>query len=194
MKNRITKHWKNLLLTAFVLSVMVVNDSQAETLFGRVVGISDGDTLTVLDGENKQHVIRLFAIDAPETSCHSKNESVKDELCVEHGQPFGKASKKSLSNLVFGKEVNVEIQPGDSYGREIGTVWAANINANLEQVRRGYAWMYRQYAKRGLLPEEYREMEEAEQKAKENNLGLWSEGRAVPPWDYRHNGGGYHGK
>jgi endonuclease YncB( thermonuclease family) len=37
-----------------------------ETLEGKVVGISDGDTLTLLDSANTQHKIRLSGIDTPE--------------------------------------------------------------------------------------------------------------------------------
>ena len=152
--------------------------------------VKDGDTITVLDSSNTQHVIRLFAVDAPETSCHIGKPSKRNDECREIGQPFGKASKKSLSQLVYGKSVNVEIQPGQTYGRSIGTVWAGPVNANLEQVRRGYAWMWRKYAKKGLLPEEYREMEEAENQAREMELGVWSVANSIPPWEYRHHKGG----
>jgi endonuclease YncB( thermonuclease family) len=166
--------------------MLFVSNSHADTLFGTVVGVTDGDTITLLDGDKVQHTIRLFAIDSPETSCHAKTPSTYDDACVEQSQPFGRAAKKSLSDLVFGKQVNVELQPGSSYSREIGTVWVKNINANLEQVKRGYAWMYRQYAKRGLFPDEYKEMEQAEHEAQEHGLGLWSDSRPTPPWDYRH--------
>lgn len=62
-----------------------------ETLLGRVVGVADGDTVTVLDGMNEQHKIRLMGIDAPEKK-----------------QAFGSRSKQALSALVFNREVSVE--------------------------------------------------------------------------------------
>lgn len=180
--------WRGLLLLVLLLCspMFLCDNAKADTLFGKVVAVTDGDTLAVLDSNNEQHVIRLFAIDAPETSCHAQKPSEYDDACVETSQPYGKASKRSLSALVFGKSVNVEIQPGKTYGREIGTVWVGNINANLEQVKRGYAMMYRQYAKHGLLPEEYQEMEEAEHEAHEHGLGLWEDSHPTPPWEYRH--------
>lgn len=186
--------WQEIILIAIFGLVMIVPDAKAETLFGVVVGVTDGDTATVLDSDNSQHEIRLFAIDAPETSCHAKKASAYDDSCQETSQPFGKAAKKSLASMIYGQQVNVELQPGNSYGREVGTIWAGNINANLEQVRRGYAWMWRQYAKRGMLPEEYKEMDEAEKSARDHNLGLWSEPHPQEPWEFRHAGGGYQGK
>lgn len=178
--------WQVILLVALVSLVMVhPSESSAETLFGHIVSCTDGDTCTLLDRSKVQHEIRLFAIDAPETSCHSRDAS-KDDYCSEKSQPFGKASKRSISELVFGKEVIVELQLGDSYGREIGTIWADNINANLEQVRRGYAWMYRKYARQGMSAEEFSEMETAEKDAQDHHRGLWSDIEPTPPWEFRH--------
>lgn len=175
-----------LLLICLCLVPMIFSgNSRADTLEGITIGCTDGDTLTILDANKQQHVIRLFAIDSPETSCHAQTDQ-NDGSCVEQGQPFGKAAKRSLCELTFQKSVIVETQPGNSYGREIGTVWAGPINVNLEQVKRGYAWMYRQYAKRGLFPDEYAEMEHAEHEAQENGLGLWSVTGNIPPWEYRH--------
>lgn len=185
--------WQVIVLMLIMCMTMFVgNDAesspivQPDTLFGKVVAVTDGDTLTILDGSNTQVVIRLFGIDSPETSCHAQKPSVYDDACVEHGQSFGKTAKRSLAELVFGKEVVVILQPGNTYGRSIGTVWVGNINANLEQVKRGMAWMYRQYAKRGMTASEYVEMEEAEHHAQERMLGLWSVPERIPPWEYRH--------
>jgi len=89
-------------------------------LSGRVVSVADGDTITVLDGGNRQIKIRLHQIDAPEKK-----------------QDFGQASKQSLSDLVYGKEVRIEVADTDKYGRTVGKVWIGGTDANLEQVKRG---------------------------------------------------------
>lgn len=103
--------------------------AHAETLTGRTVGVSDGDTITVLDLTNTQHKIRLAGIDAPEKS-----------------QPFGQRSKESLSELVFGRTVTVETDKVDRYRRKVGKVRTPEgMDANLEQVRRGLAWHYKEY-------------------------------------------------
>jgi endonuclease YncB( thermonuclease family) len=136
--------------------------SIADTISGRVVGISDGDTITVLDFTNHQIRIRLHQIDAPE-----KN------------QDFGARSKQSLSDLVFGKSVTVEVATTDKYGRTVGKVLIGGVDANLEQVKRGMAWVYRQYAH----DQAYYVAEETARKAK---IGLWSQPNSIPPWEFRH--------
>lgn len=94
-----------LLVVAFSFDHSSAVNAHAETLSGRTVGVSDEDTITVLDLTNTQHKIRLAGIDAPEKS-----------------QPFGQRSKESLSDLVFGRTVTVETDKVDRYGRQVGKV------------------------------------------------------------------------
>ena len=98
-----------------------------------VIGISDGDTLTVLDESKWQVKIRLAEIDAPEKQ-----------------QPFGTRSKQSLSELCFGKKAEIKPRVKDRYGRTVARVTCDGIDANAEQVNRGMAWVYRKYA--GTIP------------------------------------------
>jgi micrococcal nuclease len=134
----------------------------AELLYGKVVGVSDGDTITVLDSANMPHKIRLNQIDAPEKR-----------------QDFGQRSKQSLSDLVFGRNVQVDVSTRDRYGREIGQVLVNGTDANLEQVKRGLAWVYRRYAKD-------RAYFAAEEAARAIRIGLWSQPNPTPPWEFRH--------
>ena len=124
--------------------------------------MNDGDTATLLTSSNKSVKIRLAQIDAPE-----KN------------QAFGEKSKQSLSNLIFGKQVSVEVETKDRYGRSVGKIKVAGVDANLEQVKQGMAWFYVQYGKDSA----YRN---AEASARSNRIGLWSEPNPVPPWEFRH--------
>jgi Staphylococcal nuclease homologue len=101
-----------------------------QTYEGKVVAVSDGDTLIVLTPEKRQVKVRLAQIDAPEKS-----------------QAYGQRSKQSLSDLVFGKQVRVEQQDRDRYGRVAGRVYAGGLDVNAEQVKRGMAWVYRKYAR-----------------------------------------------
>lgn len=100
--------------------------ASVRTLEGRVVGVADGDTITVLGAGNRQTRVRLQGIDAPESR-----------------QAFGQASKRNLSDLVFDKQVVVEYEKTDSYGRTLGKVVAFGRDVNLEQVRAGLAWHYK---------------------------------------------------
>ena len=144
-------------------------DAHAETVTGRVVGVADGDTITVLDADNVQQKIRLAGIDAPEKK-----------------QAFGNRSKESLSDMVFDKTVNVETEKRDRYGRQIGKVLVDGLDVNLVQVERGMAWFYRQY-QREQSPNDRRLYEAAEDAAKAGKRGLWRDTEPVPPWDFRHN-------
>jgi len=142
-------------------------NANAETITGRVVGVADGDTITVLDARKVQHKIRLAGIDAPEKK-----------------QPFGNRSKESLSQLAFGKTVDVETSKRDRYGRQIGKVLVNGQDVNLLQVERGMAWFYRQY-QREQSPNDRRLYEAAEDAAKANKRGLWQDSAPVAPWEFR---------
>lgn len=134
----------------------------AEDIYGKVVSITDGDTVIILTNK-KQTKIRLAEIDTPE-----KN------------QPYGKKAKKALSDFIFGKVVRVEVETIDRYGRTIGTIFLDNLNINKEMVRAGHAWVYRRYAKDKTLFK-------LERSAKKNMLGLWvlPEEQRIAPWEWR---------
>src|SRR5437899_1550933 len=119
---------------AWVIAAMLASaaDSTAE-LKGKVVGVHDGDTITVLVGK-KQVKVRLAAIDAPES-----------------GQDYGKKAKQALSAKVFDKVVRVQTGGTDRYGRTLGTVWRGDgkpeRSVNHEMVAEGWAWHYKRYSK-----------------------------------------------
>jgi len=154
-------------LLATILSVIAVL-GQAATIEGWVVGVTDGDTVTVLDGSNTQHKIRLAGIDAPEKK-----------------QAFGARSKQSLSDLVFDRQVSVETDKRDRFGREVGVILVNGKDANLEQVTRGFAWHYKAY-EREQSANDRKLYDFAEQEARARRRGLWADVDPMPPWDYRH--------
>ncbi len=160
------------LLLATILGFVSVTVSHAESLAGRVVGIADGDTLTILDSSNQQHRIRLSGIDAPEKR-----------------QPFGSRAKESLSALAFGKGATVEWSKRDRYGRIVGKVTVNGEDVGLQQLQSGLAWWYRQYA-REQNAQDRAIYAQAEDAARATRLGVWSDPQAVPPWEYRHSGSG----
>lgn len=151
-----------------MLLAVFVCDAPAATLAGRVVGVSDGDTVTVLTAENRQFRIRLSGIDAPEKK-----------------QPFGTHARETLSRQLFGQPVVVEWSKTDRYGRIIGKIEVDGVDANLEQVREGSAWVYTQYLRE--LPVEDRKLYlEAERLARSERRGLWRDTDPEPPWQWRH--------
>ncbi len=139
----------------------------ANSLTGKVVKIMDGDTLYVLDANYEQHKIRLAGIDAPERK-----------------QAYGLASRKHLASIVAGKQVTVEYQKRDRYGRIVGKVLLDGIDACLEQVKDGFAWHYKKHQHEQSL-EDQRLYADAENKARGERLGLWRENNPNLPWEYR---------
>jgi endonuclease YncB( thermonuclease family) len=152
--------------TLFLLGCAPLEDSNSQetndhALMGNVVGVHDGDTVTILNAKKKQYKIRLACIDAPESN-----------------QDFGTRSKQSLSAMVYRKDVSIDVKDTDQYGRSVGFVNIGEKTANLEQVKKGMAWVYRKYCKQCAYYE-------AEQTARENRLGLWSQSNPIPPWEFR---------
>jgi endonuclease YncB( thermonuclease family) len=132
----------------------------AQSIEGRVVGVHDGDSLTVMDGEKVQHKVRLYGIDAPEEK-----------------QAFGDRAKQALSRLAFGEKVRVEVHGRDRYGRALGDVYAGGKRVNLAMVEEGMAWAYKDTKDAALLA--------AEGDARREKRGLWRDNEPEPPWTFR---------
>jgi len=150
-------------LTAGALAVAVPALAKPEgEVIGKVVGVADGDTLTILDAVNKQHKVRLAYIDAPEK-----------------GQAFGNRAKQKLSDVCYGKSAVATVIDTDRYNRIVAEVTCAGVAANKMMVETGMAWVYTKYAKgQGALVA-------AEFTAKAAKLGLWSTPTQTPPWEFR---------
>jgi endonuclease YncB( thermonuclease family) len=139
----------------------------AHTLEGRVVGVSDGDTVTLLDGLNVRHRIRLAGIDAPENA-----------------QAYGGASTRHLSGMVFGESVAVEYEKRDRYGRIVGKIVMDGRDASLEQLKAGLAWHYKQY-QREQSRADRTAYAASEREAQQAHAGLWRDADPVAPWAWR---------
>jgi endonuclease YncB( thermonuclease family) len=149
------------------LSLVFTHLAFAETITGRVVGIADGDTITVLDSTKSQHKIRLAGIDAPEKA-----------------QPFGQVSKRHLSDLIFGKGVILDCGKKDKYKRKLCVVMVNGNDVNQAQVASGLAWWYRKYQMEQTV-QQRADYEAAEMSAMAGGIGLWSDVCPMPPWEWR---------
>lgn len=132
----------------------------AQDMQCRVVAVLDGDTLQCLAGLRRT-TVRLGQIDAPEKA-----------------QPFGQRAKYALAARVFGREVRLQQQETDKYGRLVARVWLGELDINRQQVQDGWAWVYRQYAHEAAYYA-------AERSARAERAGLWADARPVAPWDWR---------
>ena len=134
-----------------------------------VVGISDGDTVTVLgdfSGAREQKRLRLTEIDTPE-----------------RGQPWSSRARQALADKVFQRQVRIASEGEDRYGRLLGRIYVGDRDINREMIREGHAWVYRQYSSDIALLED-------ERLAREQGSGLWSlpDADRVPPWEWRRGG------
>jgi len=144
-------------VAAFCLAAPV----SAETVQGRVVRVVDGDTIIVLAGRDQVRV-RLAGIDAPERP----------------GQPYSVASRDALAQVVAGKMVTVTYDAHDQYGRVIGQVDASGVNANTQQLQRGYAWVYARFNRSPID-------QAIQAQARFRRVGLWADPAPIPPWQWR---------
>ena len=158
--------YQSILLSA--LLALLTSSVSAQSLVGRVVGVADGDTLTLLVDGRVQQKIRLAGIDAPEKA-----------------QPFGNQAKQRLSALVYGKTVTVVGVKQDRYRRLIAKILVDGQDANLEMVVSGHSWHYKKYqSEQG--PADRIAYAQAELDARLARRGLWADVTPVAPWDYRH--------
>lgn len=145
-----------------LVTLMSTGLAVGESFTGKVVNVTDGDTVVVLREGNIQEKIRLAEIDCPEKS-----------------QAFGQRAKQFTLDKAALKNVTVEVRDHDRYGRTVGEVFLPDGKSlNRELVHNGYAWWYRRYSKDESLGE-------LEAQARTARRGLWSDPAAVAPWDWR---------
>ncbi len=129
---------------------------------GQVLRVIDGDTIEVGTTDSDRLRVRLHGIDTPEWN-----------------QDHGKASGRALRKLIGGETVGLAIRDVDRLDRAVAVVYLDDTNINLEMVRRGHAWWYRQYARND------RELKRAEEDARRRGIGLWRSDDPIPPWEWR---------
>lgn len=151
---------RTFLICLFLLVCNLALANPPNPFTGKVVKVSDGDTIKVLHGDTK-YSIRLAEIDAPERK-----------------QVFGEVSKLALTDKIFGKDVKIEWEKKDRYGRIIGQVYLEQRWINKEMVFEGYAWHYKAFSKS-------KDIAVAESEAKTEKRGLWIEMNPLPPWEFR---------
>ncbi len=146
--------------TVIIILILIPSFLYAGSWEGKVVGISDGDTIKVLK-DGKQVKIRLASID-----------------CPEKGQPYGQAAKKFTSKMVASKIVKIWETDTDRYGRIVGFVFVGDRNLNKELLSAGLAWHYKKYSRDP-------ELAKLEFQARSKKIGLWAEPDPMKPWEWR---------
>lgn len=155
-----------------MFGLTVVALLRAEPVFskewvGRVVHVSDGDTIQVIDADKRLEKVRLLGIDAPERK-----------------QAFGTKSKDALASRVLGQTVLVEYEKRDRFGRLLGKVQIGVRDINREMIETGLAWHYKQFARNQPVSER-QAYENAQRRAQEGLIGLWADAHPTAPWEFR---------
>ncbi|MCR5752510.1 MAG: thermonuclease family protein [Kiritimatiellae bacterium] len=161
MKARFFIRLAGLLAAVLIASSDAIGRDDQKLLVGKVTRVSDGDTIWVRDRLGQRHKVRLNRIDAPESD-----------------QPFGKESTLHLQSIVGNKEVTVEYETHDRYGRILGIIRLGDEDVNLQMVRDGYAWHYRHFDNTPSYAA-------AESEARTAKRGLWATPAPIPPHQWR---------
>jgi micrococcal nuclease len=148
-----------------LLGVSSVSYAQSLNCPCRVVEVLAGDTVYIENHSRSSRKVWMAGIDAPQLT-----------------QLYGEQSRRNLSELLLGKNVELETIQRDRYGRITARLIKDGQDINLQQIKDGYAWYYRE--EDGLSDSLKDRYFQAEQEARKNTLGLW-ESRAIPPWEYR---------
>ena len=156
---------KSIFFALVFLPILFLNRDWVEnTISGKVVSVTDGDTITVLDSSNTQHRIRIYGVDCPESH-----------------QDYGQKAKQFTSDLVFGKTVEVKVMDTDRYGRTVGIVNVDGKCLNEELVKNGMAWFYGQYCKASFCSQ----WKQYQEEARSRKIGLWEIENPIRPWEFR---------
>ena len=144
-----------------VLGAVAIHAAPIRTVTATITKISDGDTVQAITPEGTKLKVRLYGIDAPET----QKRNIP-------GEPFSNASRDYLASLISQRSVRVEIRDIDRYRRMVAIIWLGERNVNQEMISAGMAEAYREY-----LKTPYRApFIQAEQAAKAQDRGIWSQG------------------
>jgi endonuclease YncB( thermonuclease family) len=146
-----------------LLFLLQIKNAYGSDIIGRIVSISDGDTVKLLDADNNLVKIRLAEIDAPEKK-----------------QPYGMKAKQELSSLCFNRNARAVVKAHDKYRRTVARLYCDGQDVDRIMLERGAVWVYRQYlTDQSLL--------EVEMRARAAHVGLWSlqPDQITPPWDWR---------
>jgi micrococcal nuclease len=159
----LSRYWLTIMLVSSFVSCTTAPQEEevGEMISGKVVGIADGDTFTLLTEDKSQKKIRLYGIDCPEKR-----------------QPFGSVAKQKLSELIFGKQVQVEFRTYDRWRRIVGIVFCNDQNINEAMISTGMAWHFTRY-------DDNPRWITLQERTKKKRIGLWSDDSPTPPWEWR---------
>ena len=147
----------------FILFIYSITAYSQTTLYAKVIGVKDGDTVVVLDSLNNQTTLRLAEVDCPEKS-----------------QPFGTKAKQFTSDQIYLKTIKYVVTDTDRYGRSIAMIYydVDNKYLSAEIIKAGMGWHYKRYSTS-------KELANFEIKARKEKIGLWVDNNPIEPSEWR---------
>jgi endonuclease YncB( thermonuclease family) len=171
------KYFFPLLALLILIPFVIQGKEPIRTEEGLVKKVVDGDTVQVITSEGTRLKIRLYGIDAPEMAKINRRTGI----VAKPGQPYGEEAYRALESKVLGKSVKIVIMDIDRYRRMVSILYLHDEDINLEMVKEGWAWAYREYLTRPHASEYI----DAENDARSKKLGLWTQANPLPPWEFR---------
>ncbi len=146
-----------LLALAQPASAQDLRELVGQRVTAEVVGVADGDTITVRIPQRRQTVrVRVHGIDAPE-----------------RGEPFSTRARNFTRVTVFSRQVVVEGRDVDQYGRLVARIRVGPDDLSAMLLEAGLACHYRRYSSDPVL-------EAAERRARSAGAGFWAAGATKP--------------
>lgn len=156
---------RHLLFLSLLVFLSIPATAQVEpgqSYNGRVVEVTDGDTYDIRTSTSGEITVRLWGVDAPETS-----------------QSYGSVATNAARWYVGGKNVRMSVQDLDRYGRAVARIEVGGGDLSAMLVRNGLAWHYDEYAPNAT------ELSRLERQARNADRGHWSQANPTPPWEWR---------
>ena len=142
-----------------------------DALTVKLVSIQDGDSFIARARDGELLRIRIAGIDAPEK-----------------GQPYADVARQHLHDLIDGQTLRIEPIKDDPYGRKVANVYVDERDVGLAQIEAGLAWHFKRFAA-DQSAQQRRAYARAEQRARDERIGMWREANLVEPWRYRRSQG-----
>ncbi len=154
-----------MLLLIGIWALLTVSASGA-TLYGKVIEINDGDTITILN-LNRPLKVQILGVDAPTQE-----------------QPYADVARKHLSDLILYKQIAVESSGLVQNSYILGKVFYRDMDVGAQLLRDGVAWFDKSASSR-LTDSERKIYSECEVAARSEHRGLWQDTTPVRPWEFR---------
>lgn len=150
------------------------------TLEGLVVGVAEGDRITV-NSFGTEINVRLYGVAAPQTAKIDKFTG-----WYKPGQPYAEEAFRALSLKVLHQQVKVDIRhtvvfKDDPQQVAVAVVYLNGRNINQEMLSDGWGWAFSMFMSKA----DFAHYRFFERQARNRKNGLWLQEHPQPPWHFK---------